>query len=94
MHRPNQLTPKPHQKPNVVMREWLEKATPEDRKELAANAGTSVAHLGHIAAGRRNISAELAQRLAQASQVFGSRTLQLMQRDLCHACSVCPLIND
>ena len=73
-------------RPPSAMRTWLRKATAEEKRELAKSAKTSVVHLHHIASGRRGVSAELAQRLAHASKG------ELEQRELCLACSKCPLI--
>lgn len=73
--------------------QWLKLATPEQKRELAKAAGTSVPHLQHIGAGRRSMSAETAQRLAAASRTLKVRALRLDQRLLCKACGVCPLVN-
>ena len=72
-------------RPNVHVRDFLREATPEYARKVAKAAKTSVPHLRHIAAGRRNVSADLAQRLAHASPA-------LLQRKLCKACAVCPLV--
>jgi hypothetical protein len=55
-------------RPQTTMRDWLKKALPMEARQVAKIAGTSVPHLRHIAAGRRQMSADLAQRLAHASQ--------------------------
>jgi transcriptional regulator with XRE-family HTH domain len=68
---------------------WLAAATPEQARDLAKRAKTSVPHLRHIAHGRRGVSAELAQRLAHASS---RAELPLDQTDLCDACHKCPLL--
>jgi hypothetical protein len=75
--------------PNKSLREWLEAANPVERKRLAIDAGTSVKQLEHIASGRRNASAALAQRLAHSSRQFNP-ALRLDQRELCTACGQCP----
>jgi len=78
-------------RPNTTMRNWLQAATPNQARELAKAADTSVAHLRHIAAGRRAVSADLAQRLAHASLSIGDyQDLILDQRELCVACGNCP----
>jgi transcriptional regulator with XRE-family HTH domain len=80
---------------NQIIAAWLRKATPEQAKELARLAKTSVPHLRHIAKGRRGISAELAQRLAGASVSFlddFDGKLRLKQTELCVACGKCPLV--
>ena len=78
-------------RPNSTIRAWLKAATPDEARLLAKRADTSVPHLRHVAAGRRGISAELAQKLAHAS-AQGDRLLD--QRDLCTACARCPLVPD
>ena len=78
-------------KPHTTMRDWLHEATPDDARQVAAIAETSVPHLRHIAAGRRQMSADLAQRLAHASKQLHVRALYLDQRSLCGACARCPL---
>lgn len=80
-------------RPNTTMRDWLHMATPDDAREVAKLADTSVPHLRHIAAGRRNMSAELAQKLAHASRELHVLALRLDQRELCKACARCPLAN-
>jgi transcriptional regulator with XRE-family HTH domain len=77
-------------KPKNAMLKWLDYATPAQKKALAKAAGTSRQYLAHIAAGRRKVNAQLAQRLAHASQRFDLPPLD--QRQLCKACGQCPLI--
>ena len=79
-------------KTNPILK-WLKAATPEQARELAKAADTSVAHLRHVAAGRRGITAEMAQRLAHASKTLHSRALYLDQQLLCEACAKCPIAN-
>ena len=71
-------------RPSTAMRQWLRKVTPDEARAVAKAAKTSVPHLRHIAAGRRNVSADLAQRLAHAGGPD--------QRSLCVACAKCPLL--
>lgn len=78
-------------RPQTTMRDWLKEARPSEARQVAEIAGTSVPHLRHIAAGRRHMSADLAQRLAHASRELLIVKLYLDQRELCKACSVCPL---
>ena len=78
-------------RPSTTMRNWLQAATPSQARELAKAADTSVAHLRHIAAGRRAVSADLAQRLAHASTIFKGEMPVIDQRDLCEACGKCEL---
>ena len=76
-------------KPNTHLRKWLKTVTTLQAMTLAKAAGTSVPHLRHVAAGRRNLSADLAQRLAH---VRLPHVLPLLQVELCAACSRCPLV--
>jgi len=78
--------------PKNAIYKWLRKATPEQKKAFVKAADTSMAHLLHIASGRRGITADMAQRLAAASKTLHTRKLYLEQRDLCKACGVCPLL--
>jgi DNA-binding transcriptional regulator YdaS (Cro superfamily) len=52
---------------NHHLREWLAAAPPQRRKEVAAAANTTVGHLWQLAGGHRKASAELAERLQDAS---------------------------
>lgn len=78
--------------PKVAMSKWLRIATPAQAKALAKAAKTSVPHLNHIATGRRQVGAELAQRIATASKTLKHRALYLDQRDMCKICGACPLV--
>lgn len=78
---------------NTAMRDWLKTATPDQAREVAKLAESSVAHLRHIAAGRRNMSADLAQRLVHASKQLHQRNLYMDQQELCVACAKCPIAN-
>ena len=80
-------------KSNTVIRKWLRTATPDQARELAKAAGTSVAHLRHVGAGRRGMTADMAQRLAHGSRQLHTRSLYLDQRSLCEACAKCPIAN-
>lgn len=79
--------------PKIAMSKWLRTATPAQAKALAKAAKTSVPHLNHIASGRREVGAELAQRIATASRTLKHRALYLDQRDMCKVCGACPLVN-
>jgi plasmid maintenance system antidote protein VapI len=70
-------------KSNQVIKRWLKQVTPDEARKAAQIAKTSVAHLRHIAAGRRGMTAEMAQRVAHATG--------LKQKDLCAACAACPI---
>ena len=80
-------------KSNTVIRKWLRSATPDQARELAKVADTSVAYLRHVAAGRRGMTADMAQRLAHASKQLHTRALYLDQQTLCDACAACPIAN-
>lgn len=67
-----------------VIRDFLKTATPDEARAVAKEAKTSVAHLRHIASGRRGISCDLAWRLHIGSHnIKGPR---LHQKQLCAAC--------
>lgn len=80
-------------KPNRSLTKWLTAADPAQRKLLAKLAQTSLAHLQHVAKGRRQVSADLAQRIAHASQRIFQIDGALLQTELCEACRKCPLLN-
>jgi hypothetical protein len=75
------------------MRQWLNTATPSQKKQVALAAGTSVAHMQHIAGGRRRVEAGLAQKLEAASKTLHVRALLIDARTLCEACATCPLVD-
>jgi hypothetical protein len=77
----------------MAMSRWLRKATTKERAALAKAAKTSSGHLKHVATGRRGVSADVAIDLAAASHTLKSHKLYLDQRELCHACSRCPLVS-
>jgi len=79
--------------PKNAIAKWLRLATPDNARELAKAANTSVVHLHHIGAGRRGVSAALAQRLAHASETLKVKALRLDQRLLCEACGSCPIVD-
>jgi hypothetical protein len=85
----------PVRKPNRALQRFFFVSTPDQARKLAKGAGTSVPHLRHVADGRRNMSAEFAQKLAKASEQFIpiNPKLVLLQQELCKACHVCPLLN-
>lgn len=75
-------------RPATIVKQFLKSISPEDARAVAKLADTSVPHLRHIAAGRRNMSCELAWSLAEASSAhFGARSkFSLDQTELCAAC--------
>lgn len=62
------------------LRDWLSKTSAEDRERIAKEAGTSVGHLWQLAGGHRKASAELAERLQDAS--CGDITIAGLRPDL------------
>ncbi|MBN4165064.1 YdaS family helix-turn-helix protein [Pseudomonas fulva] len=65
---------------NDHLREWLAKTPAEERELMARKAGTSVGHLWQLAGGHRKASAELAERLQDASE--GKITIAGLRPDL------------
>lgn len=79
--------------PRQVMRQWLNKATSAQKRIVAEAADTSVAHLQHVAGGRRNAEAAFAQRLSAASKLLHVKALYIDARTICAACAACPLVD-
>ncbi|MCS4282431.1 DNA-binding transcriptional regulator YdaS (Cro superfamily) [Pseudomonas sp. BIGb0278] len=52
---------------NDHLRDWLGGATSERRQQVASSANTTVGHLWQLAGGHRKASADLAERLQDAS---------------------------
>jgi plasmid maintenance system antidote protein VapI len=77
-------------RPRTAIRQWLRDISPTEARAAAKVAGTSVPHLRHIAAGRRGISADLAQRLVHGANMETNGGLD--QQELCDACRKCPLL--
>ena len=65
---------------NDHLREWLANATPRRREFVAETAKTTVGHLWQLAGGHRKASAELAERLQDASE--GEITMAGLRPDL------------
>lgn len=65
---------------NVHLRDWLAQAPAEVRDSVATAAGTTVGHLWQLAGGHRKASAELADRLQEASG--GAITIAGLRPDL------------
>ncbi|MBF8793442.1 hypothetical protein IRZ70_11570 [Pseudomonas monteilii] len=65
---------------NDHLRDWLSGATNERRQAVAAAAKTSVGHLWQLAGGHREASADLAERLQDASG--GEITIAGLRPDL------------
>lgn len=65
---------------NDHLRDWLASKSAEDREFIAKEAGTSVGHLWQLAGGHRKASAELAERLQDASA--GEITIAGLRPDL------------
>ena len=65
---------------NVHLRDWLASAPNDRRKAVADAAKTTVGHLWQLAGGHRKASAELAERLQEASG--GEITIAGLRPDL------------
>jgi hypothetical protein len=65
---------------NDHLRDWLANATNDRRQEVAASAKTTLGHLWQLAGGHRKASADLAERLQDASK--GEITIAGLRPDL------------
>ncbi|BCA28346.1 hypothetical protein [Pseudomonas phage PotUPM1] len=65
---------------NDHLRDWLAKAPAQVRESVAKQAGTTVGHLWQLAGGHRKASADLAERLQEASK--GEITIAGLRPDL------------
>jgi len=65
---------------NDHLREWLATATNDRRRDVAAQAKTTVGHLWQLAGGHRKASVDLAERLQDASD--GEITIAGLRPDL------------
>ncbi|HEK1007209.1 TPA: hypothetical protein SMP92_000448 [Pseudomonas putida] len=65
---------------NDHLREWLATATYDRRRDVAAEAKTTVGHLWQLAGGHRKASVDLAERLQDASD--GEITIAGLRPDL------------
>ncbi|MGE8169063.1 hypothetical protein D3C81_1960740 [compost metagenome] len=65
---------------NDHLREWLATATNDRRRDVAAEAKTTVGHLWQLAGGHRKASVDLAERLQDASD--GEITIAGLRPDL------------
>lgn len=65
---------------NDHLRGWLAQKSAEERDLIAKKAGTTVGHLRQLAGGHRQASAELAERLQDASS--GEITIAGLRPDL------------
>ncbi|MDZ5602573.1 hypothetical protein SJI00_07285 [Pseudomonas sp. RP23018S] len=65
---------------NDHLRDWLAQASIERRLQVAAGASTTIGHLWQLAGGHRKASAELAERLQDASS--GEITIAGLRPDL------------
>lgn len=71
--------------PNKIIQLFLREHEPDTTRMVAKAAKTSVPYLRHVAAGRRGITCEMAERLAQATKQFTGIT-RLKRGDLCATC--------
>ncbi len=65
---------------NDHLRDWLATATNDRRQQVAASAKTTLGHLWQLAGGHRKASADLAERLQDASA--GEITIAGLRPDL------------
>lgn len=78
-----------------VLQAWMTEATPREKEKLAELANTTVNVLrvtagGYKADGTLRITAEFAQRLANASYALDRAALPaLYPEDMCPACATC-----
>lgn len=75
--------------PNKIIQLFLREHEPDTTRQIAKAAKTSVPYLRHVAAGRRGITCEMAERIANATQAFNGVT-QLKRGDLCETCGKHP----
>ena len=64
----------------TAIRALFRALTPDEMREFAKAAATSVPYMRHVAAGRRGVSCEQAVRLVNASEG------KLIQEELCPGC--------
>lgn len=76
-----------------VIAKFLATATPDEARAFAKAAKSSVPYMRHVAAGRRGVSAEQAQRFAHAAAKVKGPAYRITQQALCEACAACPLVD-
>lgn len=78
---------------SIQLNDWLQHASPKQREEFYARAGTSYCAVWQVAAGRRNMSVEKAALVEQATiaihQVDPS-LLPVLRTSTCSVCAECP----
>ncbi len=75
----------------IIFKQWMDHALPSDQQALAEKMGVTRASLYQISGGNRNVSAAKAQELAAAIKAVKKPHLpEVLQPDLCEACSTCP----
>jgi hypothetical protein len=75
-------------------RQWMAASTPDEKKELAIKAGTSLNMLYQLSYGNRNASADLAGRIEDGVKRINKRKRhtplpEIGRGDLCEACAKC-----
>lgn len=70
-------------KPSRAVARLFKTLTPDEMRQLAAHAKSSVPYFRHIQAGRRGMSCELAWRLSEAADKIG---LVIPHTEFCEAC--------
>lgn len=62
--------------PSMDMRKWIQVTTPDERRDVAEAAGTTVGYLYNIAGRSRRPSSDLAMRLEKATEHMRGRRLK------------------
>lgn len=84
--------------PDTILKQWMRKATPEERQELAHASGTTVAYMNHMAAPlaakyRREPSPVLAAAIERKTVAMAKATKgrlpEVYRTDLVAACAQC-----
>jgi hypothetical protein len=88
------MTPEPLVTPNIPLSRWLNAASPLILEQVVKMSGTSLGMYRQWASGRRQLSAAMAGKLADAMVVlagqFSSSPKPLTRGELCDACKNCP----
>ena len=74
---------------SLTLKRWLQLAKTAQAEQLAKLAQTSVAHLRHIAKGRRHGSAKAAILITEASVQIDQSPGEVSQHSVCPACKTC-----
>jgi DNA-binding transcriptional regulator YdaS (Cro superfamily) len=74
---------------SLTLSDWLARATPAQREELARLCSSSAADIYQLATGRRNVSAEKAADIEAATQTM-KQLPPVLRTSSCKACASCP----